>query len=231
MTRRLFLGTAFVAAASLAIAGCGWMFAKSYRFRLSVEVDTPQGLRTGSSVYEASTWKTDAILPDEAKRASYLHGEAVAVDLGGGQTLFALLRTGAIHGGMIGLSMTALDPAFNNDLVESAARIAAGKGIRTSAVVAPKDYPVLVRFGDVKNPKSVEAVDAADLAKSFGQGVKLRRITVTLTNDPVTKGIDKRLGWLSKFPEPRLDPDYRGGDNPPNISQKLNHGDFREGNY
>jgi hypothetical protein len=230
MNRRLFSRIAFAAFVSITLSGCGWMFASTYRFRLTVEVDTPQGLRTGSSVYEASTWKTDAILPDEAKRASYLYGEAVAVDLGDGQTLFALLQTRAIHGGMIGLSMTALDPAFNNDLVESAARIAAGQGTLKSAVVSPKDYPMLVRFGDVKNPKTVELVYRTDLAESFGEGVKLKRITITLTNAPVTKGIDKRLTWLSKFPEPRLDPDYRGG-GIPNLAQKLNHGVFRSGHY
>ncbi|MGB7418161.1 MAG: hypothetical protein WA918_03180, partial [Erythrobacter sp.] len=33
-------------------------------------------------------------------------------------------------------------------------------------------------------------------AATFGEGTSLKRITVKLTDDPVTTGIDERLGWL-----------------------------------
>ena len=60
-------------------------------------------------------------------------------------------------------------------------------------------------FRDIRDPKSVERVDPAALDKSFGAGVTLRRITVAVTNDPVTTGIEKRLGWLPEYWDRMLD--------------------------
>jgi hypothetical protein len=58
------------------------------------------------------------------------------------------------------------------------------------------DFPFLVRFADPRDPKSVVAVDPADLASHFGEGVTLRRVTVTITDDEVTTG---HLGALPSF--------------------------------
>jgi len=54
-------------------------------------------------------------------------------------------------------------------------------------------YPMLVTFGDLDDPASVERVDPDDLAAIFGEGVALKRITVQLTDDPVTTGTRMRL--------------------------------------
>ena len=61
--------------------------------------------------------------------------------------------------------------------------------------------PTIVRFRDIADPKSVEQVDPDDLAKSFGPGVKLKSLTVQMTDEPVTTGIEKRLGWLAGHPQ------------------------------
>jgi hypothetical protein len=66
-------------------------------------------------------------------------------------------------------------------------------------------YPMLVTFGDEADPTSVTLVDPDDLAATFGAGVKLRRITAELTDDPVTTGIEKRLGWLTNYYDKMLD--------------------------
>lgn len=42
-------------------------------------------------------------------------------------------------------------------------------------------YPMLVNFGDLADPASVEEVDPDNLAANFGEGVALRRITVEMT--------------------------------------------------
>lgn len=46
----------------------------------------------------------------------------------------------------------------------------------------------MVRFGDLNDPKSVKQVDP--------EAVGVRRIVLETTSDPVTTGIEKRLGWL-----------------------------------
>lgn len=73
------------------IAGCGDRL-PTYRYRLTVEVETPEGLRIGSSVIEVRTHKGAAFPGPEAATAQVqVRGEAVAVDLGYRGVVFALL--------------------------------------------------------------------------------------------------------------------------------------------
>ena len=63
----------------------------------------------------------------------------------------------------------------------------------------PTGFPTLVRFRDINDPKTVEDVDPANLATSFGPGFHLRRITLQRTDDAVTHGIENRLKWLRDY--------------------------------
>jgi hypothetical protein len=63
----------------------------------------------------------------------------------------------------------------------------------------PAEYPLLLRFGNIADPRTVEQVDPDNLAASFGYGVRLKRITITmLGKTPVTKGISKYLPSFGK---------------------------------
>ena len=57
----------------------------------------------------------------------------------------------------------------------------------------------MVRFRDPADPKSVEQVDPVDFAKTFGPGYRLKALTVQITNEPVTTGIEKRFFWWAGF--------------------------------
>lgn len=59
-------------------------------------------------------------------------------------------------------------------------------------------YPLLVTFTDIDDPSSVQRVDPANLAASFGPGIRLKRITVEVSDDDVTTGIEKRLPHFGK---------------------------------
>jgi hypothetical protein len=216
------------AALALVLGGCSGMFPNTYRFRMIVEVDTPGGVRRGSAVYEVKAANLTKILPEEASRDWSVKGEAVAVDLPGGHTLFALLKTtNGMRSDLATMSMAALDPAFNNDIVESAGRIAKRMGIRSPAPVAASDYPMLVTFADIADPRSVVAVDPANLAAGFGQGVRLRGVSVEVTDDAVTKGIDKKLTWLDQYYDRMLDGQFTN--NSKNLANNLTPGAFRQG--
>lgn len=199
MARRSVLGL-MAGGISALLSGCGLFGGNSYRFKMTVEVETPQGLRTGSSVYEVIVRSKAGLDPSGKVREKKLRGEAVAVDLPGGHTLFALLKTvNPMREDLALMSMAALDPTFHNDWVESTARIAGEDGIRSPAEVLPSDYPRLVSFRDIRDPSSVERVDPANLAANSGSGVTLKRITVEVTDQDVTTGIEKRLGWLTEL--------------------------------
>ncbi len=200
ITRRSFTAI-LLGSGALLVSGCYKISPKRYRFRLTVNVDTPQGLRSGSSVYEV--W-ANHLVPGSTKRIWEDKGEAVAVDLPGGQTLFALLRTNAYHGDMASLSMQTLDPAFNYDIVESAERLQKRQGITEKAEVPAPIYPMLVRFRDINDPASVEKVDPDNLAASFGTGYAIHSIVAEITDDPVTTGIGSRFVWWKKYRLERL---------------------------
>jgi len=199
MARRGMLGMLAGGAVAL-LSGCGLFGNPSYRFKMTVDVETPEGLKTGSSVYEVeTTGSRDLVAGGKGSRFMF-RGEAVAVDLPDGRTLFALLSTLAMSGLDVlpVSSMVAMDPNFDYDWMASTKRIASGDGIKSSAEVPAGYYPLLVTFTDIDDPSSVQRVDPANLAASFGPGIRLKRITVEVTDDDVTTGIEKRLQWLPK---------------------------------
>jgi len=73
------------------------------------------------------------------------------------------------------------------------------RGLKPGDKIALPDdhYPLLVTFTDINDPASVQRVDPDDLVAHFGPGVKLKTITLEITDEPVTGGqIEKVLGWL-----------------------------------
>lgn len=217
MRRRGVMGMLAGSVAAV-LGGCNWIASpqESLRYRMTIEVDTPQGLRSGSSVIE-TTYIAGPGIGDASGLITRLRGEAVAVDLPGRRTLFALLRSvkdgdGAGYHGRL----------FNHALADGAMveppltrRFAAHEWIeerreaqrlKPRLTLPPEHYPMLVRFRDVDDPTSVEAVDPVALDKAFGPGVRLRRIVLAVTGDAVTTGIEKRLGWLDHLNDYRSDP-------------------------
>lgn len=165
----------------------------TYHYRMAVEVETPKGLRTGSAVREIKYGSNIIKLPDMAAATAKQRGEAVAVDLPGGQALFALLPIDAYE---------TMQAAFGNDSAETLDAAKADKHVvelkpKPNSIPEQSGYPLLVRFRDQHDPRSVERVEPDNLAASFGPGTRLKRITVQMTDEPVTVGIGKLLPPIS----------------------------------
>ena len=226
----------WLALGALALASCALAEDKApdYRYRLTVEVETPEGLKTGSSVIAVEQSIGRTAMDGFVGGSVFLRirGEAVAVDLPDGRTLYALLRSGGdVEWAARVIPFLSPDAEDDNSLDDFLLLEGKKELPRTFPAVAwipeRSAYPMMVTFGDEADPVSVAEVYPDDLAASFGDEVRLKRIIVELTDDPVTTGIKERLEWLSDYPEPRLDPDYRGSTDP-NLSQRLWHGDFRK---
>lgn len=78
------------------------------------------------------------------------------------------------------------------------------KAAEGHTLTIPHDrYPLLVTFTDITDPKTVQKVDPANLAAMFGPGVLLNRITLEITDEPVTEGkIESVLGWWNHLTVP-----------------------------
>ncbi len=217
LKRRSFVASAALTfGAALALSGCGGADdTPTYRYRLTLEVDTPEGLKTGSSVIEVETDVAgDYAIATPGRVSHELRGEAVTVDLGDGRVLFALLRSNS-DSDWASRVMFMLAPAYAGEgafqnrfdaMLRKRAEMALPRYFpRAGHLDARSAYPMLVTFGDLSDPTSVEQVDPDDLAATFGEGVRLERITVQMTDDPVTTGIEERLGWLGKIREMNLE--------------------------
>lgn len=198
MMRREMLGVVGAAAVSL-LGGCGSPSSASYRFRMTVEVETPQGLKSGSSVIEVRLARGMAI-GDNSGVSSGIFGEAVVVDLPDGP-LFVLLKMpdagpplqAVVPDALLGRRsdgpdgvMSATAKLGSTWFSEYHAELPRTRDNGSQA--SNNNWPMMVRFRSLNDPRSVEAVQPDVI------GVK--RILLETTSDDVTKGIEKRLGWL-----------------------------------
>ena len=182
--------------------GCGLFGGNSYRFKMTVEVDTSQGIKTGSSVFQVTARKLAALTSEEAEVSDGLKGEAVIVDLTEGP-VFVLLKSPqealylhrAATVALSGKMFTSLD-----ELVDMVGDLGSWFG-SAKAELPAKEWPLMVRFGDIKDPKSLEAVDPAAI------GVK--RIVLETTSDDVTTGIENRLMWLPAVYDMGIGPEFK----------------------
>jgi hypothetical protein len=166
----------------------------AWRYRLTVAVETPEGTKEGSAVREA--WASASSirigLPESTSKTN-IRGEAVVVDLGERGVLFALINSGSYREVSETFPYTAAKGI--PDRIRHFKNLEPG----LKADLARKEWPRMVTFGDLSDPKSVKAVEPHDLAAAFGEGVSLKGITVEITDEPVTWGIEEWLSWLPEY--------------------------------
>jgi len=210
---------AFVLLVALFLGLCGWwMFnggapsPRTYGYRLTLYVETPEGERIGSNVVQV---KTRFYVGLQRALNSYssvaVRGEATVVDLGSRGLLFIAFRGDTTRGGTTGFRICKWSSSFSRarnfeELVERRLSAYLDELMRRKpkADLPLKELPMLVRFRDTNDPATVERVDPDNLDASFGRGD-------AQTDDagdhgrPVSNGIVKQLPWLEKgYPETRL---------------------------
>jgi hypothetical protein len=220
--------------AGLAVAGIGYLWFSFYdihvRYRLTVEVQDGDQVKTGSSVIEVSY----SIQPDKAVNLGGRDthptpvGYAPTVDLGEKGLLFltfeSVARTPAQRVESNKQVWCPLDdigclpfaayykPGLQIGLPYSQQKAALLQLLRQSG---PHDAPFtvlpeLVRFRDINDPHTLMRVSPYDLAASFGPGVKLKRVILQLTDDPVTPPPGNWPQWLTIR---RQNAEFRGYEN------------------
>src|ERR1700686_4548209 len=174
-----------------------------HKYRLTVEVDTPEGTKSASNVL--------SVHPDRGysrRGHTATKGDAVFVDLGGGKNLVALLAhidktvdlDGINYVALRAYKAAGLNPSFN-------------EMSRMTGVVAVTGalIPVLVTFADPGDPATARNVAPGDLEAAFGKGFRLHGMTAGGVpsgfwplafggplGEPVTRGIEAKLKWLNR---------------------------------
>ena len=188
----------------LLLAGCFGNRA-NFRYKLTLAVDTPEGVKTGFSVVEMDAWDVSIPARGTMSRAK---GEAVYVGLGeGARPIVAAMgpyrpqkggfRWGEGKPDIDGLLLLYGEPAKREEtLIDRIRRLASMRGPRA---LTASELPDLVTFADINDPRSFLRVDPHDLPAALGRGVKWNSITIEITNEPLTTGIEKKLPWLNNL--------------------------------
>lgn len=178
----------------------------AHKYRLTLEVQTPDGRKSASSVL--------AVHPDRSytrRGQTRTLGDAVFVDLGQGENqgknLVALL---AHVDGKLVLDDTNY-VALRAYTEASGKRVPFGEmsGLTGTVPVKGALVPVLIAFADPAVPGSARVVPPDDAEAVLGKGYRLRGISAEVVpngywpldfggvlGEPVTRGISAKLPWL-----------------------------------
>ena len=210
----------------LAIAGAYSLFypTTAYRFRITLNVDTPQGLKSGSSVMEVQhrrypAWTTLGNSTGE----SSLKGDAVFVDLGADadgkpRSLIALLAHGERAEGIdfYLLPGRVFEPLWKQKSATPNFRDPPTElsllPVGTKAELVGSQIPTLVTFTDPNDPKTAHIVPPNELSNTFVDGVQFRNATIEivargvwpltcfgLSGEPLTRSIENKLPWIVRL--------------------------------
>ena len=174
-----------------------------HKYRLAVEVETPDGVKSASGVM--------AVHPDRSySRGGHTRtkGDAVLVDLGGGKNLVALLahidNQSIDLDGMNYVALRAYNAAGRKVSFNEMSRVTGAVPVNDALI------PVLATFTDPGDPGTARTVPPDGLEARLGKGVHLRSVSVEVVpnglwpldfggplGEPVTRGIEARLLWLN----------------------------------
>jgi hypothetical protein len=227
----------FLALLILAVGGAFWWKLRpvSYRYLLTVTVDTPRGARIGSGVQEIGGRAVLIKLPDGEAAKVDLRGEAVPLEISEGKYLFALL-TSEGEESIIPAVQSAFDPEYRrggDGNIATIQKVAGARDITTHPLARTNSFeqgerpflPRLVTFKDIQNPRSIVEVEPDGLAAEFGAGTVLKSVTVAKTTAPLTHTIIRLLPWLGSKPS-TLDAGWTGSVNP-TLPQRTSYRDFK----
>lgn len=192
--------------------------------KLMLVVETPSGEVSGYSVVEVGARFFD---PPEFMTGNEVHydltGEAVTVEVLQGRFLFALM------GDSEELFFWAAKDRFEGKTRGEWLRLIPDQ---TEPVTLTGDLiPMLVTFDDITKPETVRRVNPADLAAVFGEGVRLKSVTLEITEEAVTEvRVEGVLGWLCSYKNPYRRLSGKSGAIADNeLSNRLGPGDFSIG--
>ena len=213
----------------------------SWRYKMTVEIDTPEGVKSGSAVREVSmVFEPRPHNPSRPYHSTIdVKGEAVVINLGQRGAVFAIIRSGAYAA----VTRTIAGPPPG--MIEGA-EFYSSLEIGTKAQMESKRYPDLCTFTDLNDPLSVKLVKGGrfsveaqkylmedNFEELFGDGVSLKSISVEITDESVTWGIDEVLPWLTalKKNKARLNGSNSVAVFTNELTDNLGAGNFKIGDY
>ncbi len=181
----------------------------SWRYKMTVTVETPEGEKSGSAVREVTVIFVPRHDPNpnnpQYDVGKKLKGEAVVVDLGKRGKVFAVQSHNDYS---LPFRVFKGPPGLTIEGAEYYSQLMAQKELPIS------EYPMFVMFEDLNNPLSVQLAYGSEptykkegnpytlqnnFEKIFGQGVKLKKVQIEMTNEPLVYKIREALPWIDEY--------------------------------
>lgn len=188
----------------------------SYRYRLSVAVETDGRVHSGSSVIEVRyTFNPKWAGPEVGMYNEYWLGQAVLIDLGSRGALVAALGGDDYDRTIVRVDALAArafqpDAARSNYFLVTLQRIRALSKMQGSADLNSNNLPPFIWFSDTEKLSSAKLLKPAEFASAIGDSTRLVTARVEMTTDPVVIDLDKKLpAYASLRGPPNNGNDYR----------------------
>jgi hypothetical protein len=194
----------------------GWLYLArpDHKYRLTINVETPEGIKSASGVFAVHLSKDPPLLPGVGSIG--FKGDAIFVDLGEGRNVIAILAHGSdgiYVDGLAYIAQRALTSAGHRaSFKEVSAFAGTSLTIKNTRLI-----PTLISFSDLTDPRTARVVRPDDLQSIFGQDYRLASVTLTiipvglwpfdfggLLGKPVTRGIKTQLPWWNNSGRPAL---------------------------
>ena len=105
----------------------------------------------------------------------------------------------------------------------------AAKGSKEQVVPHPIGPPMIVAFGDIRDPMTIHEIKPDEFQQEFGRGFALRAIRIRPTEEPITYSIKRYLPWLKTQVGSIAYHNTRSLDLSPNKAQNLSEVAFIRG--
>lgn len=215
LRRREFIGGSL---AAIAPSACdpqpGW----TLRYRVRIRVFANGQSREGEGVFRTLYRRVPSAHPNQTQFFyAQAWGEAIAIDMGDGRWIFGLLHTVTGIGGDHRFSpleerlLTQLlsDPSPSVEAFTSGGLYEEARALRGELDLPERSWPIMVSFEDLADSSSIRFMPIAtrnyrtlpgtptqSFASLLGGGARIERITVEMTEQRVSRRLNKILPWL-----------------------------------
>lgn len=188
------------------------------RYRLTVNIKTPEGVKSGSTIQEVYYPPADTENPYNPANQGIARGEAAYVDLGKRGKIFVLMPDPAnAKNRFFGLIRTVFptvpkiyEQTRFKEVLEHYDELSNVKD-----TVPEWEYPVLAHFRDINDPSTIEVVyrrkqgsvrdmqevETDRMEEVFGEGVSIKNMTLEMTDAPLEWKLNKPLPWIEQMTE------------------------------
>ena len=174
-------------ASAAAFAMGDYIIPKTWNYKITIEVETPDGTKTGSAIRQNRVRKELAGHLGQGVITYDNIGEAVVVDLEDKGILFYLFER---------YSNNIVENAFPTDVKGHWNKAIYYSSLPSGKKAIQTGWASFVYLPDIDNPEGMNRLDSADFEKTLGERFKLKAVTIEITDEEIDWKIDTLLNMI-----------------------------------